>query len=288
MLYPSRNTIGHAWDWFLQNLETQYSREESAALAKEIFRHYLHLDPAQRVMNKNTLIQESDINYFRAALDKLLEFVPLQYVIGYTDFLDLRLKVDSRVLIPRPETEELVQWVLQTLQPLKGPLKILDIGAGSGCIALSVACKRKEDNVIALDLDAGILELIDENAKLNDLQISTMQMNILEETPAGTYDVIISNPPYVRGQEKALMQKNVLDHEPAHALFVSDDDPLLFYREISRKAFEILSPGGFLFFEINEYLGPETLDEVINNGFSQAELKKDFHGKDRFVRARKF
>ncbi len=288
---PSNNTIAAAWKWLVNELSGLYSAEEARAVSREVFHHFLGLTPSQRVMQGDGRLTESSIGKLQRALQQLRQHVPVQYVTGITYFHDLTLEVNEKVLIPRRETEELVGWVLETLhqEPAqKSPITMLDVGTGSGCIAISLAQGRKQDKVLACDVDPQVLEVARRNALRNQVRVEFFEADILKDTPQlPPLDVVVSNPPYVREQEKALMQQNVLDYEPGLALFVKDHDPLVFYREIAHKALQWLSPGGMLFFEINEYLGEETRQLVEAAGFSQVVLRQDLQGKDRFIRALK-
>ncbi|MFO7979187.1 MAG: peptide chain release factor N(5)-glutamine methyltransferase [Bacteroidales bacterium] len=287
---PSNNTLDAAWKWMINELNGLYSPEEARAVARELFHHYLGLTPAQRVMQGRDRLTESSIGKLQRALQQLRQHVPVQYVTGITYFHDLTFQVNEKVLIPRRETEELVSWILDTLNQgdhaHRSPVTILDVGTGSGCIALSLGHARPHDKVLACDVDPQVIEVTRSNAARNQVAVECFVADILNDDPVlPNLDVVVSNPPYVREQEKTLMQKNVLDYEPGLALFVKDHDPLIFYRAISRKAFQWLSPGGLLFFEINEYLGEETRQLVEAAGFSQVVLRQDLQGKDRFIRA---
>ena len=199
-------------------------------------------------------------------------------------FFSYRFLVDENVLIPRPETEELVDWVLTTVTPTSKPLKIIDIGTGSGCIAISLAKSLPNAEVTAVDVSAKALQVARCNAELNGVTINFLQQDILQtSTLPDTYDIIISNPPYVRSLEKAEMQANVLEYEPHLALFVSDTDPLLFYNRIAALARKSLSPQGSLFFEINQYLGDEMIALLKAKGFEKVVLRQDLSGNDRMI-----
>ena len=202
-------------------------------------------------------------------------------------FFSYRFLVDENVLIPRPETEELVDWVLTTVTPTSKPLKIIDIGTGSGCIAISLAKSLPNAEVTAVDVSAKALQVARCNAELNGVTINFLQQDILQTTTLpDTYDIIISNPPYVRSLEKAEMQANVLEYEPHLALFVSDTDPLLFYDRIATLARRALSPQGSLFFEINQYLGEEMKALLKAKGFEKVVLRQDLSGNDRMIMSR--
>lgn len=213
---------------------------------------------------------------------------PIQYILGETEFYGLTFKVNENTLIPRPETEELVNWVLK----MKGDsqsINILDIGTGSGCIAISIAKHFEHANVYALDISKEALEVAKENAKNNGVDISFLNKDILEISNARLesqtqFDVIVSNPPYVRHLEKKMMHSNVLDNEPHLALFVDDENPLQFYKAITEFAVKNLKNDGVLFFEINEYLGNEMIQLLKSNNFKNIQLKQDFFKKDRMIK----
>lgn len=209
--------------------------------------------------------------------------VPIQYVLGYAYFSGCKLKVNPSVLIPRPETEELVSWAVQSTP---SPRSILDIGTGSGCIAIALARSFPEARVEAVDISAAALEVARENAALCGADIRFRQLDILAQSPPlADLDIIISNPPYVCLEEAGEMEQNVLQHEPHAALFVPDDDPLLFYRAIARRALSLLSPRGALYFEINRRHALPLREMLASLGYHGIALRKDQFGNDRMMRA---
>ena len=241
---------------------------------------------------------------------------PVQYVLGEADFCGLTLKVKPGVLIPRPETEELVAWVVENVKansnllPLTSnlsPFKLLDIGTGSGCIAVALAKKLKEAEVEAWDVSNDALEIARENAERNGVQVKTSKVDVLDInansnsqlstlncqlstltshlSPLTSYNIIVSNPPYICEEEKAEMERNVLEHEPRLALFVPDDDPLLFYRRIAELGLSLLKENGLLFFEINRRFGEEVIKMLQEKGYREVELRQDMFGNDRMVKA---
>jgi release factor glutamine methyltransferase len=225
---------------------------------------------------------------------------PIQYITGETWFYGLRFQVNENTLIPRPETEELVEWIIESQKSnvQSQTLAILDIGTGTGCIPISLKTNILQANVSAIDVSEHALEVAKRNAELNKVEINFIQANILEvqdlsqlSTPNSqlrtNFDIIVSNPPYVRNLEKQEIKKNVLDYEPHLALFVEDTDALLFYRKIAQLALKNLSPNGLLFFEINQYLGNETVELLKKLGFKNIELKKDLYGNDRMIKCEK-
>ena len=219
------------------------------------------------------------------ATSQLQQFKPIQYIIGKAYFYDGVFAVNPSTLIPRPETEELVDLIIKD-HPNPN-LKVMDIGTGSGCIAISLANFLKESKVSAMDVSPKALEMAKHNAVVNKANVEFILQSVLEldELP-GTFDVIVSNPPYVRNLEKVEIKPNVLNHEPHLALFVEDEDPLIFYIKITELAIKNLNSGGTLYFEINQYLGPETVQMIDNyKAFKNIELIKDMYGNDRIIKA---
>ncbi len=217
------------------------------------------------------------------AIERLKKQEPIQYILGYSDFCSLRFKVTPATLIPRPETSELVEWVASEFT---GNGSILDIGTGSGCIAVSLAHKLPQSKVTAWDISNDALAVATENSKANNCPVEFKQVDILAYQPNGEqFDIIVSNPPYIKENEKNIMHSNVLDWEPHTALFVPDNDPLLFYRTIAKKGLSLLKPGGRLYFEINRAHGKETMEMLAALGYTSIELRKDFADNDRMIRA---
>lgn len=222
---------------------------------------------------------------FQKAIAKLKNYEPIQYILGNTEFYGLIFEVNPSVLIPRPETEELVSWIIDDCKDRKD-LSILDIGTGSGCIAISLAKNLKHTKVYALDVSEDALKLAKLNATKNEVDIEFIEADILDWDLGNIqFDVIVSNPPYVRELEKEAMSANVLNHEPHLALFVKNDDALLYYRKIAEISENILKPNGQLYFEINESLGEPTKELLANNSFNNIELKLDIFEKDRMIKA---
>jgi len=222
---------------------------------------------------------------FQKAIAKLKNYEPIQYILGNTEFYGLIFEVNPSVLIPRPETEELVSWIIDDCKDRKD-ICVLDIGTGSGCIAISLAKNLKHAKVYALDVSEDALKLAKLNASKNEVDIEFIEADILDcDLGKIKFDVIVSNPPYVRELEKEAMSANVLNHEPHLALFVKNDDALLFYRKIAEISENILKPNGQLYFEINESLGEPTKELLANNSFNNIELKMDIFEKDRMIKA---
>ena len=228
-------------------------------------------------------LSEHEQAAYMQAFKKLADGIPVQYVLGKAYFGDHWFRVSPATLIPRPETEELVDWVVSDAE---GQERILDIGTGSGCIAISLADRLPAAEVSGLDISEAALEVAKDNARSIGVSLRWMHLDILEKVPHGQYEIMVSNPPYVTQQEKEQMRPNVLDFEPHTALFVPDEDPLLFYKRIAVISAELLAPFGWVYLEINEYLGNEVVSLMEKEGFSHVELRKDFLGKDRFVKCR--
>jgi release factor glutamine methyltransferase len=271
-------------------LNALYPVEEARAIADRLVEHYFHLSPAQRVLSVKIPAEGDKISFVEEAIDKLLQNIPLQYVIGTAFFMDLELAVNPSVLIPRPETEELVSLILKQYSGRKSDskLNILDIGTGSGCIPIALKRYMPQSTITAIDISHEALKVATENAKRNNVEINFIQADILDHsqwTQLPQFDMIISNPPYVTNSEKKQMQRNVLDHEPHTALFVPDDDPLIFYREIIALAKIKLREEGSLWFEINEMFGDDLKHMTKNQGFKEVNIIFDFRGKSRFLHA---
>ena len=229
-------------------------------------------------------VSESDLEKWNTIISELKNEKPIQYITGEAWFYGLRFEVNENTLIPRPETEELVEWIVDGLKIKVKGQRVLDIGTGSGCIPIALKKEIPSAQVSAIDVSEKALEMARKNAINNDVEINFTHQNILEtESLDEKYDVIVSNPPYVRNLEKQEIKKNVLDFEPHLALFVDDYDALLFYRKIAQLALKSLSSNGKLFFEINQYLGEETLELLTKLGFKNIELRKDFVGNDRMI-----
>ena len=253
-----------------------------------ILTEYLHnLKRVDLALNPNFELSEDDVEKWNAILAELQQEKPIQYITGEAWFYGLRFEVNENTLIPRPETEELVEWIIESQKSKVQSQKfeILDIGTGSGCIPISLKANLPQANVSAIDVSGQALEVAKRNAASNKAEINFIQANILEVLDLNqNFDIIVSNPPYVRNLEKQEIKKNVLDYEPHLALFVEDTDALLFYRKIAQLALKNLSPNGLLFFEINQYLGKETVELLENLGFKNIELKKDIYGNDRMIK----
>jgi len=235
-------------------------------------------------------ISEKEKFVFDNAISRLKNFEPIQHILGTTEFFGLPFLVDKNVLIPRPETEELVAWIADEAQ--NENITILDIGTGSGCIAISLAYQLPKTIVGAIDISDKALSIAKQNATLNNVNVNFMKVDVLEFEKSlilekhldSKFDVVVSNPPYVRMLEKELMSPNVIEHEPTIALFVKDEDPLLFYRKIAQLSNIYLKPEGVLYFEINEYLSVEMEKMLTMEGFKNIEIRKDIFKKDRMIK----
>ncbi len=265
-----------------------------------ILTEYLHnLKRIDVSLNPDFEVSEVDLEKWNTIISELKTEKPIQYITGEAWFYGLRFEVNENTLIPRPETEELVEWIIDGLKA-KGKrqkaktenltiqqsnnLSVLDIGTGSGCIPISLKKEIPNALVSAIDVSEKAIEKARKNAVDNEVEVNFILQNILEtESLIEKYDIIVSNPPYVRNLEKQEIKKNVLDYEPHLALFVEDTDALLFYRKIAQLALTSLTPNGKLFFEINQYLGKETIELLENLGFKNIELRKDFVGNDRMI-----
>ena len=262
-----------------------------------ILTEYLHnLKRVDVALNPNFKLSDAEVEKWNIILADLQQEKPIQYITGEAWFYGLQFEVNENTLIPRPETEELVEWILNSpITHHPSPITILDIGTGTGCIPISLKANLPQANVSAIDVSEKALEVAKRNAVSNKVEINFIQTNILEvedlsqlQSPIthypSPYNIIVSNPPYVRNLEKEEIKKNVLDYEPHLALFVEDTDALLFYRKIAQLALKNLAPNGLLFFEINQYLGKETVELLENLGFKNIELKKDIYGNDRMIK----
>lgn len=270
---------------FLDELHV-YPSSERLVFFQRLCAAYLNLKPHQIVLNYGKEVSASDLSSFEQALIRLKNHEPVQYILGQTSFFGLTFSVSASVLIPRPETEELVAWILNHFDPSDAP-KIIDLGTGSGCIAIALAHALPNAEVFALDVSPDALELAHFNAKANEVKVNFIEANMLEWNSNKDFDVVVSNPPYVCKQERELMKDNVLAYEPHLALFVADEAPLVFYKAIKDIALNNLKSSGLCFAEINEHYGYETkaLFDAIN--FENRVIKKDTFGKDRMLKVQK-
>ncbi|RPH29037.1 MAG: peptide chain release factor N(5)-glutamine methyltransferase [Bacteroidales bacterium] len=280
------HTILSLYQEVAQQLKETFPSQEIQSIQRLIFEKKLGLTLPKIFLSPNTSIKPEDA-------DKILDIVsllklqkPIQYILGEADFFGLIFKVTPDVLIPRQETEELVDWIIKA-NNTESP-SILDIGTGSGCIAISLATNIKNALITAIDISAKALSVAKGNAIMNGVAIDFFEVDILDseiKTPNQPFDIIVSNPPYVRDSEKSLIHANVLEHEPHSSLFVCSTDPLIFYRAITLQAKKWLKNNGSIYCEINEALGGETFQLFTQQGFCDVELRKDMNGKDRMIKA---
>lgn len=295
MRIPS-NRVRDIERYFHTELAGLYPDPEIGAFVDILFEAYMGWNKAQLLLRRDETINQSDLLRFHWAAEDLKRYCPIQYIVGYTDFCGLRLHVEPGVLIPRPETEEIVERITSPLERgatqwrgMSSPATILDLCTGSGCMALALAAHFRNAEVFGVDISPQALAIAEANAVANQLHVTFVQCDILHQEPTlphSTFDLIVSNPPYVCDSERSGMSPNVLDHEPALALFVPDDDPLRFYRAIGQYASQHLSPSGVLVLEINENLGNETCQLLQQQGFATT-LHRDFRDKNRSITAHK-
>lgn len=275
--------------YFIDNLSTIYDIGEAESFFYLILEEKNQLKRIDLVLRPELTFGEEEITIWNSILEQLKNETPIQYLLGKTSFYGSEFEVNPNVLIPRPETEELVEWILKSTmgEIASSKCKILDIGTGSGCIAVALAKNLENAEVFALDVSHKALATAKKNAEINNVMITFIEKNILEVTDLNQqFDIIVSNPPYVRNLEKQEIKKNVLDNEPHLALFVKDDDALIFYKKIAQLAQNNLSENGKLFFEINQYLGKEMISLLEEMNFKDVELRKDIYGNDRMILGR--
>jgi release factor glutamine methyltransferase len=285
-------TVQQHYANFITTLSPTIGEGEAHSIARILFEDYFNLKPKKQNENQDTLFNTLLIEEYHKIIERLLKHEPIQYIVGFAWFYGLKLKVNPTVLIPRPETEELVHWILETIKEEKLPsnLSLLDIGTGSGCIPTALKKRAEHLKITAIDVSESALITASRNANRYELyDLEFKKIDILSQTERTTlpkYDLIVSNPPYIPTQEKTLMQENVLDYEPHLALFVDDNDALVFYKTIAQFALTHLNPNGHLFFECNEYNANEVVELLKETGYHSVDLQKDLSGRDRMVRAR--
>ena len=268
-----------------QVLSATYPDTEASAMAKSILLDIFQFTQAELYAGKDTDFGPKEAERLEDILERLKRYEPLQYIIGETTFCGLTFKVSPDVLIPRPETAELIEWI-QTDHREERNLRILDIGTGSGCIPIALAKSLPDAQVSAWDISEQALRTAEENAQRNDARVSFTKVDVLKDGyPPVCLDVLVSNPPYITESERKDMNRNVLDWEPNIALFVPNDKPLLFYERIADIGLHTLRPGGSLFFEINQAYGPDTVQMLREKGYQQVSLRKDMSGNDRMIKA---
>ncbi len=269
---------------FLNQLPAFYDETERLNLFYMAMEFVLNYSKADVVLNGNESVLVENQQKIDEVFNRLQDNEPIQYITQKANFFGYDFKVSPATLIPRPETEELVDWVLNEMkkQPQKN-WRVLDIGTGTGCIPITIKKEFPLAEVFAMDISTEALNIAKQNAENLNASVTFIEQNILSTKQLDSYDIIISNPPYVRNLEKAEISENVLQHEPHLALFVDDNDPLIFYRKITQLAQKSLTENGLLFFEINQYLGNE-MHEMVSEYFKTIELKKDFIQNDRMMK----
>ena len=275
--------------FFNEALLAIYPKTEIDSFFFILIEEKLKLQRIDTVLKPDFLITNKNLTDLKNIVKRLQKEEPVQYILGNTEFYGLTFLVNKNTLIPRTETEELVAWVLDEIKVLANNKitepSILDIGTGTGCIPISLAKNLTSLNISAIDISPEALLIAKQNAILNKVTIEFIELDILNtESLPQEYDVIISNPPYVRELEKEEIKNNVLENEPHLALFVEDENPLIFYNKIADLAKQQLSKNGMLFFEINQYLGKETVNMLVKKGFKNIQLKKDLFGNDRMIK----
>ena len=275
---------------FIQQLTPIFDEGEAESFFYLILEEKHQLKRIDLALQPDLVLSENEINNWNIILEQLKKEIPVQYLLGKTSFYGLDFEVNANVLIPRQETEELVQWIIESsnVKAKSQELKIVDIGTGSGCIAISIAKNIAHSKVFAIDVSENALATAQKNAEINNVVVTFLNKNILETTDLEQqFDIIVSNPPYVRNLEKQEIKKNVLDNEPHLALFVDDNDALIFYKKIAQLALLNLSENGALYFEINQYLGKEMIELLEEMNFKNVELRKDIYGNDRMIKGTK-
>ncbi len=276
--------IAKAFQILVQNLSQIYDPGEARSIARIVFEDALHIYDFQSAKGLET----SQRNLLDHIQERLLQHEPIQYILGQADFYGLKFKVNPAVLIPRQETEELVHWMVETIKSSKRRnYKVLDIGTGSGCIPIALKKKIPSLDVSAIDISPEALVIAKENAQRNATEIEFLQMDILNKNQwnqLAQFDMIVSNPPYIPLRESALMPENVKDFEPALALFVTDENPLIFYETIADFAKEHLTEKGYLFLECNEFNANQVVQLLDNKSFTKSHLQKDLNNKDRMIK----
>jgi release factor glutamine methyltransferase len=290
-MFVQTNSIRAAKNYMQDRLKVMFSESEIRQITRESICKRMELSSTDYVLSDERLLSESDLLFLRSVVKRLLANEPFQYIIGSAHFCSLELKTDARALIPRPETEELVTWVSDYYSTQES-INVLDICCGSGCIALALKDAHPHWEVQGLDVSKDAIELSKENAhqlglKVNFIDGDALSESVHELVESNSLDCMVSNPPYIPKDERKHMNKNVLDYEPDLALFVSDEDPLIFYRAIALLAMKMLKSKGTLFFELHENFAYETVELMESLGFVNIELRKDLQGKNRMLLVQK-
>lgn len=279
------NRIKDIIRFFRDELKDLYDNDELESIIAYCFDAFLKIDRVSIFLKREETVTESELLKFNFAVKDLKQHKPIQYILGEADFYHLKFKVNEHVLIPRPETEELVDLIIKENRKLNN-LSILDIGTGSGCIPISLKKNLPSADIASVDVSGEALKIAGQNALLNNVRVEFIQNDILSSTfvPREKIDIIVSNPPYICISEKQSLQRNVLEYEPHLALFISDNDPLLFYKVIADLALKYLNKNGRLYFEINRAFGPESQHMLENKGFKNVELIRDLSNNYRILR----
>jgi release factor glutamine methyltransferase len=284
-MFSKIRTLKEAYQNFKLLITKVYEPEEAETITAMVFKEVLGYDRIKLILNENDLLSASLFEQLDFISFQLLQHQPIQYILGYSYFNDLKFTVNKNVLIPRPETVDLVHLILKNHD--LHTLDIIDIGTGSACIPICLKKERSLWNVTGLDISAAALQVAALNVKQHAVNVSLIEENIFEYEPNQKFDLIVSNPPYVLESEKMQMHKNVLDYEPSLALFVADQEPLKYYERITEIAQQYLNPNGFLYFEINESFAAQTQALLAKHCFEHIQIIQDFKGKNRFVSAQK-
>lgn len=283
-MFVADNRVASAKHYFFEELADLFSNSECKSMWSSVLSTYFGWTPSDILLKRNERFSESDLLRIRSVVKRLQANEPFQYIMGEVYFADLNLKIDQRALIPRPETEELIALILQLEIPFGS---ILDLCTGSGCIALALQHKFPKAKVVGVDLSTEAIALARENALQTKLDVEFVREDVLQWQPVQTFDLLVSNPPYIPEQEAQLMAANVLDFEPHMALFVPDNDPLLFYKRIVAIAQVSLQSKGYLALEIHEDLAAQTLALLQTDAFKNQRIYRDLQGKERMILAQK-
>lgn len=281
-------TINQAFYDLKEKLQKVYDPQESAAMAHEVLFSLTGMDKMQRLIRKDSILDEPQANLLNRYTEQLLRGVPLQYVLGVAWFMERPFTVTPAVLIPRPETEELVDWIITDYKNAQQPFSVLDIGSGSGCIPVSVQLALPKALVSSVDISVNALTVAKKNAADLSATVDFIELDFLNKTlwnGLGTFDIIVSNPPYIPETDKASMHANVKDHEPAIALFVPDEDPLLFYKAIADFGRTHLNKHSAVYCELHLEYAQATQKMFEEKGYATTELRKDMHGNWRMLKA---
>jgi len=288
-MFVQTNTVEAVKNYFRERLKAQFSESEIRQMLKLAVCERLNMSSADYLLSDRQLLSESDLLYFRSIVKRLQANEPFQYIIGHVEFYGSKLKTDKRALIPRPETEELVRWIVDDHSAQK-ELNVMDLCSGSGCIALAVKSELTKAKVIGADVSKDALNLARENALSLDLDVQWFELDLLDPAAyarfeEAAFDSWVSNPPYIPHADKTSMAANVLEHEPHLALFVEDHDPLIFYRVIAQQGKKYLKKGGRLYFEIHEELAESVVQLLEKENYHSVEVRQDLQGKNRMVKA---